>query len=60
MKINSLFDKALGIGNQPIFEGGAILSDDKRLKQHGMIVEFSGNLLLADSVLPITDQEEAD
>lgn len=58
IKINSLIDKALGTSNQPIFEGGAILKDE-RLTQNWLIKDFPGELLLADSIIPLTDQEEA-
>jgi hypothetical protein len=56
IKINSLIDMALCTSNQPIFEGGAILKNE-RISQDRQVKTFDGNTLLAHSITPLTEEE---
>lgn len=59
IKINSLIDKALCTSNQPIFEGGAI-PKNKAITQNRVIQSFEGEILHADLIPALTEQEIAD
>ncbi|AEJ01328.1 hypothetical protein Nit79A3_1497 [Nitrosomonas sp. Is79A3] len=56
--INSLIDIALCTSNQPIFEGGAILKNES-ITQKRVIESFEGEVLQANSLPPLTEQEIA-
>ena len=56
VKINSLVDPALKSSNQPVFEGGAILTHSAitQVKQHKI---YDGGLLAANAIKPLTEAE---
>jgi len=56
VKINSLIDIALCTSNQPIFEGGAFLKNE-RITQDRKVKTFEGNELKAHSIAPLTEEE---
>lgn len=56
IKINSLVDMALCASNQPIFEGGAFLKNE-RITQDRKVKTFEGNVLSACSIAPLTEEE---